>query len=191
MVKLYKAAILAKKNFDRKKTKKNILKKYRLQSQININNNAQDVRVNQSFDFIKVIPNENDKNKQNNNNQNLQSVINSRRGSIMNMNNVQIIEFQNNFKNTNYQLKSPRMYKIINANNNSNESFDKYNNDKHNNLQTDANIRESTKEKHSRAIESDKIEVQKIRNRFILNGKSKLIFLFHDLILFILILFKF
>lgn len=169
MVKLYKAALLAKKNFELNKSKKKIFKKYtKIQSQI------KEARFNQSFDFIKANPNENlnnNRSKQFKNHDN----INSRRNSVMNMNNVQIIEFDNNFNNTNCHLKSPRRYKIINADKNSNESFDNYNNNKNTNLQTDANVRENSKELENRDLESDRIEVKKRRERILLNGKSKFI----------------
>lgn len=174
MVKLYKAAILAKKNFEMHKSKKKIFKKYsRIPYQAN---NVSNLKVNQSFDFIKLTPNENVSITKNNKPTNLDLYGISKRDNIMNMNNVQIIEFENNYNNINCGLGSPKIYKIINGNKNSIESLDKYDNDKNTYLQTDANIRESSKEIESKILEN-KIEMNKRREKTLLNGKSKLFFL--------------
>jgi hypothetical protein len=166
MVKLYQAAILAKKNFEVNKSKKQILKNY---SRIHQINNASNIRVNRSFELIKATANEN--NKVNKIKSNIKfSNIHFGSDSVMKMNNVQIIEFENNNNNTNCHLNSPKIYKIMNANQNSIVSFDKYINDKNTYLQTEANIRETSKELESRFLDTNRIEKRK--EDILLNGKS-------------------
>jgi len=167
MVKLYKAAISAKKNFQKKKQKKNLQKYTSRQNNKSKfeNNNSYEIRVHQSFDMIKENPNDNFHLPT----RGIFVKTNSRRDSILSTNNIKN-------RNRDFQIN-----KISKNNNNANinaiESFNKYYNDKLTNVQMDANyMKETLKEIQSKPMKLNSIEFNEWRNQCPPNVKSKIAF---------------
>lgn len=152
MVKLYKAAILAKKNFELRKSKKLLFQKYsKNQKDTNFTNHNQSydtIKLNHNNEFIESL---NFKNNRfiSNHSRYIENhyALNSPRNSIMKMNNLQIIEYESN-NNSNCRLTSPKIYKIIESKKDFGESLENEENDKKEDIHIDCAIKEGINDKN-------------------------------------------
>jgi hypothetical protein len=183
MVKLYKNAILAKKNYEIRKTKKNLHKFLRTGPSSNVTQ----LNLNQSYDILKL-PQDNDIiaiHEDPNNRKILieQNYLDNNYTNffkkddiIMNYKNIEILELEKSIKNNCY-LNSHEKYKFFDNRKNNNSELYINENDMNSNLQTD----EQLKSNKNNLFEDDGPQIKILENkRKNIKNKNKNLSLFND-----------